>query len=74
MNDEDLEEVEDAWSQNEKEVGELEDVEDAWSQKEEEDALEDGSGQSAPMEATLLYQARISKNKNIYLFILSSHT
>ncbi len=58
MNDE-LEDVEDAWSQNEKEVGELEDVEDAWSQKEADQ--EDGSGQSAPMEATLLYQARMSR-------------
>jgi hypothetical protein len=42
---------------------ELEDAEDAWSQKEEEVEadLEVGSGQSAPMEATLLYQARISR-------------
>jgi hypothetical protein len=40
---------------------EVEDAEDAWSQKEDEEAhLEDGSGQSAPMEATLLYQARMS--------------
>jgi hypothetical protein len=40
----------------------LEDVEDAWSQKEEdvETRLEDISGQSAPMEATLLYQARLA--------------
>jgi hypothetical protein len=40
---------------------ELEEVEDAWSQEEELEAdLEVGSGQSAPMEATLLYQARMS--------------
>jgi hypothetical protein len=41
---------------------EVEDVEDAWSQKEDEEThLEDGSGQSAPMEATLLYQARMDR-------------
>jgi hypothetical protein len=52
MNDE-LEDAEDAWSQNEKEV------EGAWSQKEADQ--EDGSGQSAPMEATLLSQARMAR-------------
>jgi hypothetical protein len=53
MNDE-LEEVEYAWSQNEKEV------EGVWSQKEVD--IEDGSGQSAaPMEATLLHQARMAR-------------
>jgi hypothetical protein len=41
------------------EVEDLEDVEGAWSQKEAD--LEVGSDQSAPMEATLLYQARISR-------------
>jgi hypothetical protein len=41
---------------------EVEEVEDAWSQKEDEEAdLEVGSGQSAPMEATLLYQARMAR-------------
>jgi hypothetical protein len=54
MNDE-VEDVEDAWSQKEEVV---EGLEDAWSQKEAD--LEDGSGQSAPMEATLLYQARMA--------------
>ncbi len=49
-----LEEVEDAWSQKEE-------VEGSWSQKEVEADVEDGSGQSAPMEATLLYQARMSR-------------
>ncbi len=61
MNDEvEVEDVEDAWSQKEEE---LENVEDAWSQKEEEQEadLEVGSGQSAPMDATLLYQARIDR-------------
>ncbi len=55
MNDEleEVDDVEDAWSQKEEEV------EGAWSQKEAD--LEVGSGQSAPMEATLLYQARMAR-------------
>ncbi len=40
---------------------EVEDAEDAWNQKEDEEAcLEVGYGQSAPKEATLLYQARMA--------------
>ncbi len=44
-------------------VEDLKDVEDEWSQKEEDEEadLEVGSGQSAPMEATLLYQARMAR-------------